>query len=788
MYLLLICLVTCIGTALYAQTPNTTWAKGMGGLGGDNGYSIATDAAGNVYTVGYFNGTVDFDPSPSVYNLTSSLGSSSAFVSKLDMNGNFVWAEAIGGNGAGYAEGYGITVDASGNVYTTGSYYGTVDFDPSISVYNLSALGGLSGGMEDIFVSKLDSNGHFVWAKSMGGASGIDRGLGIAVDVSGNVYTTGYFRTAADFDPSVTNFTVSSAGGHDIFVCKLNGAGNFVWAKAMGGSSGDDFGYDIKVDVSGNVYTTGTFLNSGDFDPSSTIYNLGNSGTSNNIFISKLNGNGNFVWAKAMGGLGVDFGNSIAVDSSGNVYATGKFSGTADFDPSTSIFNLTSLGSTDIFVSKLDISGNFVWAKVMGGSVGDDIGYGISVDACGYVYTIGTYKGPVDFDPSVSTYILNSSSTLSTDLFISKLDPIGNFVWAKAMYRAFSRRISIDANGNIYTTGGFSDTTDFNPSGTAMNLISAGGGDIFVAKILNTNIAPVFSNATNTLSICQDANAMSINSLLQITDPDTAQTETYTILVTPNQGGTITIGTTTVGSGSNVTPTGWAYTPASGFSGTETFTLQVCDGNTCPATIMITVTVHLSSTSSSNQTSCDSLTWNAITYTSSGTYSYTTTNSVGCDSTATLNLIINTSTSSTTNVTANNSYTWTANGMTYTISGIYTSTTTNAAGCPEVATLHLTIKPEGIHDLTANENTSCHVYPIPAKHSIHVELEVKQTQMTTIKIVDISGRLVKEVATKTIAGQQNIEISLAEMAKGLYTVQVFQNNNLIHVAKIEKEE
>jgi hypothetical protein len=358
------------------------WAGAMGGTGWDGGHSIAVDSTGNVYTTGRFHGTADFDPRPFTYNLTTA-GDEDIFVLKLDSSGGFVWAKSMGGT-HWEEEGEGIAVDSAGNVYTTGAFQGTADFDPGAGTYNLT-----SAGDKDIFVSKLDSNGDFVWAKSMG-ALDDQEGTGIAVDSAGNVYTTGWFHGTVDFDPGAgTHNLTSTVDEADIFVSKLDSDGSFVWAKSMGGTDGD-WGHGIAVDSAGDVYTTGNFRGTVDFDPGAGTYNLTSAG-GRDICVSKLDSSGNFVWAKRMGGTSDDRGHGIAVDSVGNVYTTGWFEGTAGFDPGAGTYNLTSAGDRDIFVSKLDSSGNFVWAKGMGGT-SEDRGWGIAVDSAGNLYT---YHGVV---------------------------------------------------------------------------------------------------------------------------------------------------------------------------------------------------------------------------------------------------------------------------------------------------------------------------------------------------------------------------------------------------------
>ncbi len=238
-----------------------------------------------------------------------------------------------------------ITKQGTWSSDTTGGFGYTVDFDPGPGIFNLSASNQL-----DVFISKLDANGNFVWAKSMGGqAVNQSYGRSISVDSSGNVFTTGNFYGTGDFDPGPGIFNLSSAGSADIFISKLDSSGFFVWAKRLGGNS-DDIVYSNAIDASGNVYTTGNFYATGDFDPGPGIFNLSSAGNTD-IFISKLNNNGNFVWAKRIGRqFGSEEARSIKIDAFGNIYTTGVFGGTVDVDPSSNIFNLT--GAVHVLVIK----------------------------------------------------------------------------------------------------------------------------------------------------------------------------------------------------------------------------------------------------------------------------------------------------------------------------------------------------------------------------------------------------------------------------------------------------
>ncbi|KKT18493.1 MAG: hypothetical protein UW02_C0031G0012, partial [Candidatus Nomurabacteria bacterium GW2011_GWB1_43_7] len=237
----------------------------------------------------------------------------------------YSWAKSIGGTESDY--GYYLTADGSGNTFTTGNFYGTVDFDPSASTANLEGNG------NDMFVLKLDSSGNYVWAKGIGG-SGSPTSESIALDNAGNIYTAGRFSAAADFDPGAGTANLTSAGGNDVFVAKYDSSGNYVWAKNMGGSSvSGDFAKHMTADGDGNVYTTGYFYGTADFDPGAGTANLTSAGNTD-IFVSKLDSSGNYVWAGRIGGTGYENGiYAIYFDSSSNVYVTGNFSGTIDFDP-----------------------------------------------------------------------------------------------------------------------------------------------------------------------------------------------------------------------------------------------------------------------------------------------------------------------------------------------------------------------------------------------------------------------------------------------------------------------
>lgn len=375
---------------------NFVWAKQMGGLFA-TAQAIAVDDSGYVYTTGWFGYSGDFDPGSGTYSLsTTGAVDYDVFVSKLDKDGNFVWAKSIGG--INWDQAYTLALDKVGHVYIAGSFRGTADFDPGLSVYTLTSSSIFN---PDIFVVKLDTSGNFVWAKSMGGF-GDEEAKSIAVDLLGNVYTTGYFQSAdSDFDPSPSSYTITTTGLQDIFVSKLDSLGNFVWAKKMGGI-GDDMGNGIALDELGNVFLTGFFNEPADFDPGVGNYTLSAASAARDAFITKLDSFGNFVWAKAMGGIGDDIGFSIVIDGSSNIHTTGKSTG----------YNIS--------VSKLDPLGNIVSNQYISTGGYGSTGNGITLDPSENIYITGYFYGPADLpnDPNIGSTLVSEGSD---DIIIAKL-------------------------------------------------------------------------------------------------------------------------------------------------------------------------------------------------------------------------------------------------------------------------------------------------------------------------------------------------------------------------------
>ncbi len=469
-------LICAMGSTI-AFGQNFEWAKGIGGSGDDRGNVVRLDASGNIYIAGSFSETVDFDPGVGVSNLTST-GEMDLFVAKYDANGNFLWVQSDGNIYDDLV--LDMAVDASGNAHITG--YGEIVSD---------------GSERAMFVAKLDASGNTSWEHSFYSDNNNVGGYSLAIDATGNVYVGGNFNGNVSFDPdpgsSVGDRTsTGNLSMTDGYILKLTSGGIYDWVQQFAVSNANASVNSIAIDVSGNIYSTGQYWNNAiDCDPGPGTEYLSNSGNGD-IFISKLNSSGDYVWGKSIGGGSTETGFSIAVDNLG-VYATGYFEGTVDFDPGTGTNNIASAGSRDAFIVRLDLNGEFDWAHGIG-STGDDRGNELTTDGAGNIYTVGVFEETVDFDPEAGTH--NLTSLGDKDVFVSKLNNNGVFQWANSFGAAsppmpvpgfsasdFGNSIVLGASDTIYTTGNFVETVDFDFGAGTSNIVSNNGTrDVFFTK------------------------------------------------------------------------------------------------------------------------------------------------------------------------------------------------------------------------------------------------------------------------------------------------------------------
>ncbi len=363
------------------------------------------------------------------------------------------WGRTFGGIGEDVVRA--MHADADGNVYTTGYFTDNADYDPGEGTAEI-----VSNGFFDVFVQKLNTDGELEWVISFGGIM-FDYATGIDVDSEGNVYVTGVYQETVDFDPGEGVFELTSHGGEDIFVLKLNPEGEFLWARGMGSPFYEE-PQGVGVDGDGNVYVTGYFSEPGDYNPGDETFTLTSNG-GQDIFIVKLDVDGNFVWAHNVGGPDQELALGLDVSSSGQIYITGFFNGTVDFDPGEGIEVLTSNGGGHGYVLSLNTLGDFEFVTTFGDS-GHVTAFSVSVNGEGEVFATGSFFGDVTFGE------VNMSSMGFEDAFVVKLAPSGEFSWARAIvgdgYQT-AYDVSADPFGNVLIGGFFDETADFDPSETS---------------------------------------------------------------------------------------------------------------------------------------------------------------------------------------------------------------------------------------------------------------------------------------------------------------------------------
>lgn len=448
--------------ALTAQPSTLLWTGAFNSTGVDAATAVAADAAGNIYTTGYFSNTADLDPGVGVANFVS-FGGFDMFVTKTDATGNFIWAKQFGGSLQDISRS--ITTDALGNVYVTGSFRGVADFDPNVGTTTLASL-----GVDDAYVLKLSPAGNLTWAFALGSMNQ-DVAYDAVIDGTGNVFISGNFTNTVDFDPGAGSTTLTSnAGQPDIFVLKVNAAGSFLWVRSAGGIFPDN-GYSIALDAAGNAIVTGSFMTAVDFDPGAGVLNMPNAGGWD-IYLWKLDTAGNLIWVRTMGGLTDEAGDQVVVDASGDILITGFFNTTVDFDPNAGISNLVAAGQSDVFVAKYTATGLFTWAKGMG-STSADVGMHLATDAANNSYSTGYFTAVADFDPGLG--VVSRTCAGSQDLFVVELNSVGSFVCVETFGSTASdvgQGVAIGPGGSIITSGFFTGTVDLDPAATITTLAS----------------------------------------------------------------------------------------------------------------------------------------------------------------------------------------------------------------------------------------------------------------------------------------------------------------------------
>jgi hypothetical protein len=427
LFLLAVLVLLLAAQPARCQSPRWQWAVQSVGSGTAQVKSMATDAEGNAYVVGFFTETAQFGEI-----ILTSQGRSDLFVAKLSPAGSWDWAVAAGAAGSDHAAG--VAVDATGRVFVSGSFSDRVQFDEILLT---------SQGEMDVFVAQLSPQGRWLSATAAGGP-GQDMACALALASAGELLVAGQFAETATFGSS----QLVSQGGGDAFVARLTREGRWQWAIAAG-STDNDQASALATTTTGEIYVTGYFSNTVAFG-ASVLTGRG----MDDAFVGKLSGTGRWQWATAATGSNAAYGKGLVTDPTGGVFVTGSFSGDA-------VFGATHLhsncGSDDGFVARLNGAGRWEWVRVLASDYLDGIA-GIALDSVGNLCVAGT------FSKTIRGGAFSLTSRGKMDVFVGYISRAG--IWlgltpAGGTANDEALALALAPNGEVLVGGNFSDKATF---------------------------------------------------------------------------------------------------------------------------------------------------------------------------------------------------------------------------------------------------------------------------------------------------------------------------------------
>lgn len=371
------------------------WTRTWGGTGNDASYNIAFDSSNNVYVIGEFGATVDFDPSGGVTSYVSA-GSVDIFVSEFNASGDFISVKVMGAGS--HDRGHGIEFNSDDEMYIAGKFTGTVDFDPSGGTDNK-----VSAGNYDSYLTKFNTDGSYAWTYTWG-STDRDTNNDMKLGSDGDIYLAGVFRGTVDFDPSGGTSNYTSVGLDDAYLSKFNSDGTYAWTKTWG-STTNDFSFNLRLNSDDDIYIIGSFQLTVDFDPTGTVNSFTSAGLEDS-YVSKFQSDGTYEFTRTWGGTLMDEVLGITIDDTGNYFIGGFFNGTEDLDPTGGTDSHVSGGPYDMFISMFDENDNYITSNTFGSTTEvnwyDDQLYEVHAND-GTLYVTGNYFGTADFDPGAGT-------------------------------------------------------------------------------------------------------------------------------------------------------------------------------------------------------------------------------------------------------------------------------------------------------------------------------------------------------------------------------------------------
>jgi hypothetical protein len=492
------------------------WLARIGSTQSDIGYAIATDSTGNVYVTGQGGSGVvitAFSSNGTAFATTlPSGGGVNAFIVKYNTSGIVQWFTRV--QSAGTDIGYGIATDSAGNVYLTGGSGGVMTlFNADGSSFSPT----LTTDGADVYIIKYNTDGFGQWAARIESPAS-EIGYGIATDASGNVYVTaqGGGGTITAYNSNGTAFATTNphAGGGDVVIAKYNTSGFVQWIARIASNAGDT-GFGIASDSVGNVYVTGLVagnrLGVTAYNSNGTIFatiqaSLAGGGE---VFLAKYNTNGAGQWLTHLTASGADSGRGIAIDSAGNSYTTGSFTGgrLTVYGRSLSLAStLPTIGGTDAFIIKYNTNGSPLWATQIA-STAADAGYAITSDVNGNVYVTGeggTGSVVTAYNANGSAFGTTLANAGGTDVFIAKYTSDGVVQWVARVASTgadIGYAVNTDSSGNLYVGGqAGAAMTAYNSDGSTFSpaITNAGNTDAFVAKYNSSGVVQWVARVAST--------------------------------------------------------------------------------------------------------------------------------------------------------------------------------------------------------------------------------------------------------------------------------------------------
>jgi gliding motility-associated-like protein len=471
------------------QLVNWQWALPAASNGDETALDITRDPVnGQILIGGYYNNNLALTFGPGFL----SPGFRDGYVARISQAGVVLSAFGIGGSGADEVKS--IATDASGNIYVTGFFSATADFDPLIlATYSIT-----SSGNRDGFLAKYTSSGSLLWAVKFGG-TGNDEAMKVTVEGSG-VFITGCYESSATFlsTNTVSANTGTTLSGVTFFGAKYSTSGVIEWV-VKGGAAGNDIGTTLCADAS-RVYFAGTYLNTSTvYDASATpVATLSaQSGTTTDIFLLAFDHSGSLQWATNACSGNDDVVLSLTQDAS-RIYVGGGFRGTMSMPYPSSTFTMSNAGGNDVLVASATKStGVFDWVWTQSGSgAGDEQANALARDANGNLVISGIFNGTVNYAAAGGPQIISSGGN---DIFVTTLNSSGGFLWtAKAGGASADAPMGViaPAPGTVYVAGEYVNTALFG----AISLVNFNGQNVFVAR---TGCEPLTNNTISaTQTIC----------------------------------------------------------------------------------------------------------------------------------------------------------------------------------------------------------------------------------------------------------------------------------------------